>query len=61
MRVRAVHKSEIFALAMLIFAMGLEAAPPSNAASDNTNHVPLKKVAGYSHAGPSSPLRLPEP
>jgi DNA-binding beta-propeller fold protein YncE len=32
MRVRAVHKSKIFALAMLIFAMGLEAAPPSNAA-----------------------------
>ena len=39
MRVRAVHKSEIFALALLIFAMGLEAARPSNAASDNTNHV----------------------
>lgn len=53
MRVRAVHKSEIFALAMLIFAMGLEAAPPSNAASDNTNHVPLKKVADIPMPGPA--------
>ena len=53
MRARAVHKSEILALALLIFAMGLEAARTSDAASDNTNHVPLKKVADIPMPGPA--------
>src|ERR1700680_3533801 len=53
MRTRAVHKSEIFTLAFLILAMGPEGARPSNAASDNTNHVPLKKVADIPMPGPA--------
>src|SRR6202521_3861111 len=53
MRTQAVYTSEIFALALLIFAMGLEAARPSNAASDNTRPVPLKKVADVPMPGPA--------
>jgi DNA-binding beta-propeller fold protein YncE len=44
MRTRAVHKSTVLTLAFLILAMGLQAARPSNAASD-TKHAPLKEVA----------------
>src|SRR6202163_623563 len=53
MRTRAVHMSQIFTLAFLILAMGPEGARPSNAASDNTNHVPLKKVADIPMPGPA--------
>ncbi len=45
MRTRAVHKSTVLTLAFLILAMGLQAARPSNAASENAKHVPLKEVA----------------
>jgi hypothetical protein len=45
MRTRAVDMSEMFTFAFLILAMGLQAARPSNAASDNTKPTPLKKVA----------------
>jgi DNA-binding beta-propeller fold protein YncE len=45
MRTRAVHKSTVLTLAFLILAMGLQAARPSNAASENTKPVPLKTVA----------------
>jgi DNA-binding beta-propeller fold protein YncE len=45
MRTRVVHISTVLTLAFLILAMGLEAARPSNAASENTKHLPLKKVA----------------
>src|SRR5260370_23128024 len=49
MRTRAVHKSTVLTLAFLtlafvILAMGLQAARPSNAASENAKHVPLKEV-----------------
>ena len=53
MRTRAVHTIEVFTLALLILAMGLEAARPSNAASDNTSHFPLKKVADVPMPGPA--------
>src|SRR5258708_40305706 len=45
MRTRGVLMSKVLTLAFLIFAMGVEAARPPNAASENTRHVPLKKVA----------------
>src|SRR5258707_2949377 len=45
MRTRAVHKSTVLTLAFLILAMGLQAARPSNAASENAKHVPLKEAA----------------
>jgi DNA-binding beta-propeller fold protein YncE len=45
MRTRGVHMGIVLALAFLIFVIGLEAARPSNAASDNTKPVLLKEVA----------------
>src|SRR5947209_2675106 len=45
MRTRAVHVSKDLTLAFLVFAMGLEAARPSNAASQNSKHAPLREVA----------------
>src|SRR5882762_3412118 len=45
MRTRAIHKSTVLTLPLLILAMGLQAARPSNAASENAKHVPLKEVA----------------
>jgi hypothetical protein len=53
MRTRAVHMSKEVTLAFLILAMGVQAARPSNAASDNTNHIPLKKVADIPMPGPA--------
>src|ERR1700732_266266 len=53
MRTRAVHVSTVLTLAFLIVVMGLEAARPSNAASDNTKPVPLKKVADIPMPGPA--------
>ena len=53
MRTRAVLMSQILTLAFLISAMGLEAARPSNATSENTTHVPLKKVADIPMPGPA--------
>src|ERR1700730_10891466 len=53
MRTRAVHLSKVLTLAFLIFALGVEAARPSNAASENTKHVPLKKVADIPMPGPA--------
>jgi hypothetical protein len=53
MRTRAVHISKVLTLAYLILAMGLDAARPSNAASENTKHVPLKKVADIPMPGPA--------
>jgi DNA-binding beta-propeller fold protein YncE len=52
MRTRAVHMSEVLTLALLILAMGLEAARPK-AASENTDHAPLKKVADIPLPGPA--------
>ena len=45
MRTRAVHASKVLKLAFVILAMGLAAALPPNAGSDDTKHAPLKKVA----------------
>jgi DNA-binding beta-propeller fold protein YncE len=45
MRTRMVQMSKVLTLAFLILAMGLQAARPSDAASENTKHVPLKEVA----------------
>jgi DNA-binding beta-propeller fold protein YncE len=45
MRTGMVQMSKVLTLAFLIVAMGLQAARPSNAASENTKHVPLKEVA----------------
>ncbi len=53
MRTRAVHMSKVLTLAFLILTMGLEAADPSNAASENTKRVPLKKVADIPMPGPA--------
>src|SRR5258708_1376102 len=53
MRTRAVHMSKVLTLVFLIFAKGLEAARPSNAASENTKHAPLKKVADIPMPGPA--------
>src|SRR6267143_439025 len=53
MRTRAVHMSRVLTLAFLILTMGLEAARPSNAASENTKHAPLKKVADIPMPGPA--------
>jgi DNA-binding beta-propeller fold protein YncE len=53
MRTRAVHMSTVLTLVLLILVMGLEAARPSNAASDNTKTVPLKKVADIPMPGPA--------
>ena len=53
MRTRAVHMSKVLTLAFLILRMGLEAAHPSNAASENTKRVPLKKVADIPMPGPA--------
>jgi DNA-binding beta-propeller fold protein YncE len=52
MRTPAVHISKVFTLIFLVLAMGLEAARLSNAASDNTKPVPLKKVADIPMPGP---------
>ncbi len=54
MRTRAVQTSTVLTLAFLILAMGPEAARPSNAASENTKHVPLKKVADIPMPGPAA-------
>jgi hypothetical protein len=43
----------VLTLAFLFLAMGLVPARPSNAASDNTKHVPLKKVADIPMPGPA--------
>jgi DNA-binding beta-propeller fold protein YncE len=53
MRTRAVYMSTVLTLAFLILAMGLEAARPSNAASEDTKHIPLKKVADIPMPGPA--------
>src|SRR5260370_19456044 len=53
MRTRAAYMSKIFTLVFLILTMGLEAPRPSNAASKNTKHVPLKKVADIPMPGPA--------
>jgi DNA-binding beta-propeller fold protein YncE len=53
MRTPAVHISKVFTLIVLVLAMGLEVARLSNAASDNTKPVPLKKVADISMPGPA--------
>ena len=53
MRTRAVHLREVLTLAFLILAMSLEAARPSNAASENIKHVPLKKVVDIPMPGPA--------
>ncbi len=53
MRTRAVHMSTVLTLVLLILVMGFEAARPSNAASDNTKPVPLKKVADIPMPGPA--------
>src|ERR1700737_204722 len=53
MRTRAVYMSKVLTLALLILAMGLEATRPSNAASEDTKHVPLKKVADIPMPGPA--------
>jgi len=53
MRTREVHMSKVLTLVFLILTMGLEAARPSNAASKNTKHVPLKKVADIPMPGPA--------
>src|SRR5712692_4467137 len=53
MRTRAVHLSKVLTLGLLMLAMGREAARPSNAASENTKHVPLKKVADIPMPGPA--------
>src|SRR5260370_3521358 len=53
MRNRGVHMSKVLPLVFLIFAMGLEAARPSNAASENTKHAPLRKVADIPMPGPA--------
>jgi DNA-binding beta-propeller fold protein YncE len=53
MRTPAVHISKVFTLIFLVLAMGLEAARLSNAASDNTKPVPLKKVADIPMPGPA--------
>src|SRR5258708_27830767 len=53
MRTRAIYMSKVLTLAFLIFAMGVEAARPSNAASGNAKHVPLKKVADIPMPGPA--------
>jgi DNA-binding beta-propeller fold protein YncE len=45
--------SEVLKLVLLILVMGLEAARPSNAASENTKTVPLKKVADIPMPGPA--------
>ena len=45
MRTRMVQMSKVLTLGFLISAMGLEAARSGNAASENTQHVPLKEVA----------------
>jgi DNA-binding beta-propeller fold protein YncE len=45
--------STVLTLVLLILVMGLEAARPSNAASDNTKPVPLKKVADIPMPGPA--------
>src|SRR5258707_7147788 len=53
MRARAVQMSKVLTLAFLILAMGLEAARPSNAASENTKHASFQKVAGIPMPGPA--------
>jgi DNA-binding beta-propeller fold protein YncE len=53
MRTAAVHISKVFTLIILVLAMGLEAARLSNAASDDTKPIPLKKVADIPLPGPA--------
>lgn len=53
MRTRAVHASKVLKLAFLILAMGLAAALPPNATSDDTKHAPLKKIADIPMPGPA--------
>src|SRR3989442_3760861 len=53
MPTRAVHLSKVLTLAFMVFAMGLEAARPSNIGSENTKHAPLKKVADIPMPGPA--------
>src|ERR1700720_2768289 len=53
MRTRAVQASKVLKLAFLILAMGLAATLPPNAASDDTEHAPLKKVADIPMPGPA--------
>src|ERR1700674_4474958 len=53
MRTPSVHLNKVLTFVFVILAMGLEAARPSNAASENTKHVPLKKVADIPMPGPA--------
>ena len=53
MRTRAVHARKVLKLASMILAMGLAAALPPNAASDDMKHAPLKKVADIPMPGPA--------
>jgi DNA-binding beta-propeller fold protein YncE len=53
MRTRVVHTSMVFTIEVLILALGLEAARPSKAASDNAKHVPLKQVVDIPLPGPA--------
>jgi hypothetical protein len=54
MRTPSVHLNKVLTLVFVILAMSLEAARPSNAASENTKHVPLKKVADIPMPGPAA-------
>src|ERR1700694_2333568 len=53
MRTPSVHLNKVLTFVFVILAMGLEAARPSNAASENTKHVLLKKVADVPMPGPA--------
>src|SRR5438270_11403261 len=53
MPTRAVHLSKVLTLAFMVFAMGLEAARPSNIGSESTKQAPLKKVADFSMPAPA--------
>src|SRR5438132_7515269 len=53
MPTRAVHLSKVLTSAFMVFAMGLEAARPSNIGSESTKQAPLKKVADVPRPGPA--------
>src|ERR1700730_15441683 len=53
MRTPSVHLNKVLTLVFMILAMGFEAARPLNAASENTKHAPLKKVADIPMPGPA--------
>lgn len=53
MRNKIIHTGMVLTLGFLVLALGLKAARPSNAASDNPKHVPLKPFVDIPLPGPA--------